>query len=74
MNIPNGKVVDSAFKNHKTFFINIGTYRDKTVQTCQLFANSRPVKFRSRDRASPNLVHIKSLLAPMLCLNFSFAH
>ena len=44
------KVVDSVLKNHKPFFINIGNYRDISVQIRQLFANFRSVKFWSRDR------------------------
>ena len=68
------KVVDSVLKNQEQLFINIGTYRDILVQICPLFANFRPVKFRSRDRAPPNSVRIKPLKALMMCPNFSFAH
>ena len=39
------KLVYSVLKNHKPFFINIGNYRDMSVQTRQLFAYFRPVKF-----------------------------
>ena len=53
------KVVDSVFKNHKPFFINIGNYRDISVQIRQLFADFGSVKFWSRDRETPNFVCIK---------------
>ena len=48
-------MVDSVLKIHKPFFIIKGNYQDISVLT-QLFANFRPVKFRSRDRALPNSV------------------
>ena len=73
MNITKQKVVDSVFKNYKSFFINIGNYRDISVQTRQLFTRFLPVKFWSRERTPPNSVCIKHLQAPILCPNFSFA-
>ena len=73
MNITKRKPVDSVLKNHKPFFINIGNYRDISVQNRPLSAHFWPVKFWSRDRAPPNLVCIKHLQAPTLCPNFSFA-
>ena len=48
------KVVDSMFKNRKSFFINIDNYRDISIKIRQLFDHFRPVKLRSRDRAPPN--------------------
>ena len=59
-------------KIHKSFFINIGIYRDILVQNRQLFAHFRTVTFWSRDRALSNSVCIKHLLVPILCPNFSF--
>ena len=59
MNINKRKVVDSTFKNYKPFFIKIDTYRDISVQIRPLFANFRPVKFRSRNQTPPNSVRIK---------------
>ena len=53
------KVVDSVLKNYKPFFINISTYRDILVQIRPLFADFRPVKIRSRDRAPPRSVFKK---------------
>ena len=47
------KVIDSEPKNHKLFFINIGNYRDISVQNRQLFTHSQPVTFWSRDQAPP---------------------
>ena len=55
------KVVDSVLKNHKPFFTKTGNYRDISVQTRQVFAHFRSVKFWSRDRAPPHLVCIKHL-------------
>ena len=55
------KVVDTMLKNHKPFFINIGNYRDMSVQLHQLFAHFRPVKFWSRDRTPLNSVCKKQL-------------
>ena len=72
MNTTKRKVVDSAVKNHKPFFINIGTYGDLPDQICPLFANLRLPKLQLRDRAFPNSVRIKPSFAPMLCPNFSF--
>ena len=60
-------------KNHKPFFINIGTHRDILVQNRLLFADFWPVKFRPRDRAPPNSVRIKHLLAPTLYPKSCFA-
>ena len=57
MNITKRKVVDRVLKNHKPFFINIGTYRNIPVQICPLFAAFRILKLRSRDRAYPNSVY-----------------
>ena len=45
MNIPKRKAVDSELKNHKPFFINIGNYRDISVQNRPLSAHFWPVKF-----------------------------
>ena len=39
------KVVDSVFKNQKTFFIKIGNYQDISVHIPSLFANFWSVKF-----------------------------
>ena len=61
MNITKKKAVDSVLKNHKPFFINIGDYRDISVQNRPLLAHFRPVKFWSRDRAPPNLVCLEHL-------------
>ena len=62
MNITKRKaVVDNVLKSQKLFFINIGNYRDISVQNCPLSAHFWPVKFRSRDRVPPNLVSIKHL-------------
>ena len=52
-------VVDSVFKNYNPFFNNIDTYRDILVQIRPLFADFRPVKFRSCDRSPSNSVRIK---------------
>ena len=54
MNITKTKVFDSVFKNHKPISINIGNYRDISVQIRPLFAHFRPVKFWSLDRPPPN--------------------
>ena len=43
-------MVDSVLKNQKTLFISIGNYLDISVQTRQLFAHFRPVKFWLRDQ------------------------
>ena len=67
------KVVDSMLKKHQQFLINIGNYRDKSIQTPQLFEHFRCVNFWSRDRAPSNSVCIKHSLVSTLCLNFSFA-
>ena len=67
------QVVVNEHKNHKPFFINIGIYRDLSVQIRQLFDHFRPVKYWSRDRALQNSVCKKHSEAPTLCLNFSFA-
>ena len=42
------KVVDSVFKNHKLFYINIGTYGDILVQMYSIFINIQPLNLRSR--------------------------
>ena len=55
-NITKRTVADGVLKNHKPFFINIGNYRDISLQIRQLFAHLRPVKYWSRDRAPPNTV------------------
>ena len=59
VNERNQKVVDSAFKNHKPFFIDIGNNRDISVQNRQLFTNFGSVKFWSRNRVLPNSVCIR---------------
>ena len=61
MIITKGKVVTSVLKNHKPFFINIGTYQDILVQLRQLFAHFWVVKLRSRDRAPLKSVRLKHL-------------
>ena len=45
-------------KNHKSFSIKIGIYRDISVQNRPLSAHFRPVTFWSRDWAPSNLVCI----------------
>ena len=55
------KVVDSILKNHKPFFINIGNYRDISVQIRQVSAHFRPVKFWSRDGRSQTRFALKHL-------------
>ena len=55
------KVVDSVLKNYKPFFINMGYYRDISVQIRQLFAHFLRAKFWSRDSEPPNSVCIKDL-------------
>ena len=62
----------SKIKNHFTT-ISVVNIRDISVQTRQLFAHFWPVKFWSHDRAPPNSVCIKHLLAPSLCPKFCFA-
>ena len=59
VNEHNQKVVNSVFKDYKPVFINGGAYRDISIQIRPLFADFRPVKFRSCDRTPPNLVPIK---------------
>ena len=61
MNITNGKAGDSVLKNYKPFFINIGNYRDISVQNRLLSAHFGPEKFWSRNWAPPNLVCIEYL-------------
>ena len=39
------KVVDCVLKNHEPFFMNIGIYRDISIQIRQLFVHFRPVTF-----------------------------
>ena len=73
MNITKRKAVHSVLKNHKPFFINIGNYRDISVQNCPLSAYFWPVKFWSRDRAPPNLVCIKHHKHPH-CVQISALH
>ena len=45
MNITKRKAVDSVLKNHKSFFINIGNYRDISVQNFPLSAHFWLVNF-----------------------------
>ena len=45
MNITKRKAVDSVLKNHKSFSINIGIYRDISVLNRPLSAHFRPVTF-----------------------------
>ena len=54
-NITTGEKVDSVFKNHRPFLINIDNYQ-LSVQICLLFDRFWPVKFCSHDRAPPNSV------------------
>ena len=49
-------MVDSVLKNHQPFFIIIGSYRDISIQTHQLFAHFQPVKFWSRGIEPTNSV------------------
>ena len=39
------RVVESVLKNYKPFFINIGNYRDISIQIPQLLAHFRLVTF-----------------------------
>ena len=73
MHITRRKAVDKVLKNHKPFFIDIGSIPDIPVQICRLSANFRPLKLRSRDRAPTNsvLVCVKPPSAPMLCSNLN---
>ena len=73
MNISKRKVVNSGLKNHKPFFINIGNYRDISVQNRPLLANFLAVKVWSRDRAPQNLDCTKLSYAPTFCPDFSCA-
>ena len=65
------KVVDSAFKILKPFFINMVICRDIWVQICSIFSDLRSVKLRLNNRAPPTSIRIKRLLTTMLCSNFS---
>ena len=51
LNEHNQKTIDNERKNHKSFSINIGSYRDILVQNSPLSAHVRPVKFWSQDWA-----------------------
>ena len=57
-------------KNHKPFFINIGNFRDISVQTRQLFSHFRPVKFCSRDRVPPISILHKAIIITHIAPKF----
>ena len=70
MNITKIKAVDSVLKSHKPFFINIGNYRDISVQNRPLSAHFWPVKFWSRDWTPPKLGLHKAYISTHIVSKF----